>query len=84
MKDKKGITLTKMIIVPIMEEIKKLVSNFGNVCYSTMIDFNSSSDIVEQTGEKMHSIGKLVHDINLKDVHGKILKYIAPYFQLEI
>ena len=81
-KDKKGTVITDFIIVPFLEEIKAMISEYMTICYS-MIK-TSNSETVEKLTEKMCYIGKIIYDINTKELHFKILKYIAPNFHLDI
>jgi hypothetical protein len=79
--DKKGTCLTKYIVDPILKEIKKLLQRYVK---------ENSENIQKSTFEEMEKIQNngmiavnIIYEINEKELHKKILKYIAPHFQLE-
>ena len=78
LKDINGICLEKYIISPILEEIKLIMKNYIKDCYTDM----SSNDVIETLGNKPTIAMKIIYEINQKELHKKILDFIAPHFQL--
>lgn len=81
-KDKKGTSLIKMVITPILEETKKIMTEYMPICCSIIEKANARR--AEKITEKMFNMGKIIYDINTKEVHPKVLKYISPHFKLDI
>jgi hypothetical protein len=77
--DKKGVVLTKKIITPILENVKSLMEDFVDLCKKNIED----GQLDEMLDQSENAI-KVVYEINQKILHQKILRYIAPYFQLEL
>jgi hypothetical protein len=80
--DKKGVCLTKHIITPILNEIFVMMTDYKELCDERM------KEATPAQYEKIHNQSKnavsVIYDINQKILHGRILTYIAPYFQLEL
>lgn len=72
LKDINGVCITRHIIDPFLKEIKSILQKY--VKNFTKIEDNQNKGI---------SAVKIIQEINEKKLHQKILKYIAPYFQLE-
>lgn len=81
--DKKGICLTKYIITPILDEIFSMMSDYKNLCNERMKN-SQTSEQREKIHEQSTNALKVIYEINQKELHKDILKYIAPYFQLEL
>jgi hypothetical protein len=82
MQDKKGVCLTQLVIEPIIEEIRVIIFDYCDLCKSQMKVANLKE--IEKLSENVFYILKIMYEINTKEIHSKILKYIAPHFQLEI
>jgi hypothetical protein len=79
--DKNGTCLTKHIIDPLLKEIKKMLQK-----YVKELDEDNDKKTLEEL-EKSQTRGmfavKIIYEITEKELHKKILRYIAPQFQLE-
>lgn len=80
--DKKGICLLKHIIVPVLDEVKRIMQKYVKDCYELMAN-SSESDFIKIGGQMSHGT-QIIYEINQKELHHKVLNYIAPYFQLEL
>lgn len=80
--DKKGICLLKHIIVPVLDEVKRIMQKYVKDCYELMAN-SSESDFIKIGGQMSHGT-QVIYEINQKELHHKVLNYIAPYFQLEL
>ena len=65
----------------IKEKMKDFIKN-GRLEESEIRD-NKMEDITTKLG-LMQSAGELIRQINLNKFDGKVLKYIAPYFNLNV
>lgn len=81
LKDMNGVSIIKHIIDPILKEIKKILQK-----YIKNIEKEKKCESFEEI-EKSQNIGiialDIIKEINDKELHKKILKYIALHFQLE-
>jgi hypothetical protein len=82
LQDKKGICVIKYIIGPVLEEVKLMMKEYSNKCFSEMM--SGQSNDMQNLTDKISSSTKLIYDINQKEIHQKILNYIAPYFQIDL
>jgi hypothetical protein len=83
--DKNGVHFTDLIIKPMFEIIKEKMRDYiknGRLEESEIRD-NKMEDITIRLGN-MQSAGELIRLINLNKYDGKVLKYVAPYFNLTI
>jgi hypothetical protein len=80
--DKKGICLTRYIITPMLEEIKSLLQDYTKICELRLKKCNMIQ--CEQINQQSTNAVSVIYEINQKILHEKVLKYIAPYFQLEL
>lgn len=83
-KDKKGICVTKYIIDPLLVEIKKMINMFKQTCREKTRIKGVSLDDLEKLNDYIQNCSKLDINIDLKEAHQMILKYIAPCFQLDV
>jgi hypothetical protein len=83
MQDKKGTCLLKFIIVPIIETIEGKIKEYEEVCRETLKNAKDN-DTLEKFGNYFYNAKKLLNEITLKEAHAKVLRYIAPHFQLEL
>jgi len=83
-KDLKGITLTKYIITPILNEVKLIIQDYHKKCVIEMNNKFKSLDELEKISNYAYNCIKLIRDINDKIVHDNILRYIIPQFQLQL
>jgi len=81
--DPKGIYLTKYIITPILDEIFSMMIDYKEICDKRAKTAETISQCDNIYKQSVNSV-EIIRDINQKILHKKILKYIAPYFQLEI
>lgn len=81
LRDEGGTCLVKHIINPILKQIKKLLQ-----IYIDKLSENDESKSLEEL-EKSQIMGmhaaKIICDIDNEILQSQVLKYIAPYFQLE-
>ena len=54
------------------------------VCKTLMKQSQCDSDACEKYGNYLYNGKKLLLDIELKDAHKSVLKYIAPHFQVNL
>jgi hypothetical protein len=80
LKDMNGVCITKHIIDPILKEIKKMLQKYIKLCENH--DGKSFEKIEKEQTNGMRAI-EIIKEINEKELHKQILKYIAPHFQLE-
>jgi hypothetical protein len=82
LKDMDGVCITRHIIDPMLKEIKKLLQK----SIDSLKDSNNMRNKSLEEYEKAHDDGiiavEIIQKINENELHGPILKYIAPYFQL--
>lgn len=81
--DKKGICLTKYIITPILDEIFSMMTDYTNLCNERRKNAQTSEQREKIQDQSTNAL-KVIYEINQKELHKDILKYIAPYFQLEL
>lgn len=79
--DKKGILITEYIITPALEFIFILMKNYVDACKIKIKD--TDGDQFEKIYNQSESALLVIHEINQKKLHHKILLNIAPHFQLE-
>lgn len=81
--DKKGITFTKNVITPILNELfdilKAYIDNSKDLIRDVEFPYEK-----EEIYRKSEEATEIIGNINLKKLHHKILLFVAPYFQLEI
>lgn len=81
LQDNRGSCLTKHIIEPLLKEIKKLLQKYIKLSEKNLE--SKSLEEIEKSQNKGMLAVKIIYDINDKSLHKKILRYIAPLFQLE-
>jgi len=79
LKDMNGVHITKCIIDPILTEIKLILQKFID-SFTTIK--NMTIEEIEKTGDSKITAFQIIKDITNKTMHEPILRYIAPYFQL--
>lgn len=81
LKDMNGVCITKHIVDPMLKVIKKILQKYVKQCEQ----INKDHEVEEI--EKIQTIAMIaidiIKEINDKVLHLKILKYVAPHFQLE-
>jgi len=81
--DKSGIEITKLLISPLVDRVTEMMSEYSN----KLMDEIKKSDDSEQSKkamEKMYDIGVVIRGIIKNDMNKDILKYIAPYFNINV
>lgn len=83
--DKNGVHFTELIIKPMFEIIKDKMRTYikNKKIEDSEIRDNQMEDITARLG-LMQSAGELIRQINLSKFDKKVLKYVAPYFNLNI
>lgn len=81
--DKGGICITKFVITPVIETVNNKVNKYVDMC-KELLETTTDYDLREKYGNYLCDAKKLFLDIELKKAHSKVLRYIAPYFQLEL
>lgn len=82
--DKKGTYIEKTIISPLLDELKLIMQNYKNKCIEKMETLEVSSKDIEKYTNAGFILSKVNLDIDLKQLHPKILTYITPHFQLRL
>lgn len=82
--DKKGTYIEKTIISPLLDELKLIMQNYKNKCKEKMETVEISTKDIEKFTNAGFTLSKVNLDIDLKQLHPKILTYITPHFQLRI
>jgi hypothetical protein len=89
--DKKGIHITQTIINPLMDKIKVSLSDYITKCGKKINRITSKSilsddeeNITKELLLKMQEANLTLLTIKLAKIHSEILKYIAPFFNLNI
>jgi hypothetical protein len=84
MKDLKGVTITKYIVTPILNEVRLMIQEYNKKCVAEMNNSDKSLDDLEKISNYAYNCIKLIRDINDKVIHDDVLRYIIPKFQLQI
>jgi hypothetical protein len=84
--DKKGILLKKYVITPILSEVKLMIDKYYKYCKKQIKENGDylSLDAIEKLIDYSITCEKISSDIYNEILHDVVLKYITPYFQLEI
>lgn len=82
--DKKGSYIEKTIISPLLDELKLIMQDYKNKCREKMETIEISTKDIEKYTNAGFTLSKVNLDIDLKQLHPKILTYITPHFQLRI
>lgn len=89
--DKKGIHFTEMVIDPLIKKIHELLMDYNQECGNNVrtITKKSDLDLIEESNIKtmlstMQNINMLLITIKLRKIHDEVLKYVAPYFNLNV
>lgn len=86
--DKKGISLTEKIISPLTKRTKEILQEYIKSCDNKIKNLKDFNDTIESNTrkilEKMDKTNTIIMFINLKKLNLDILKYIAPYFNLDL
>jgi hypothetical protein len=82
--DKKGISLTKLIIDPVIDTVKNKVIEFKEICKKITSDPNKDSSTIEKFFNYGFNAEKLLYDIGIKESHKSVLRYIASEFQVQL
>lgn len=83
LQDKKGSYLTKCVVTPILEKIRKILIKYDVKCHEEIANVDTELERLEKLSNDRTTILKIIYDINTKSLHTKVLAYIAPRFQLE-
>lgn len=89
--DKKGLHFTQVIINPLLDKIKTLLMEYVFDCGNKINKITSKHKLEEIEENKTRSLLSQMQEANLTiltiklgKIHGEILKYIAPYFNLKV
>jgi hypothetical protein len=84
--DKKGIMLKKYIITPILIEVKLMVDKYFKYCKKQIKENGEflNLDTIEKFVNASITCEKISIDIGNEVMHESVLKYITPYFQLDL
>lgn len=82
--DKKGIKISEYIISPLLNYIKKLINDYITKITDYNFFINHTQDECTDLFFKIQSANVLSRSIDDGIVANKIIKYIAPYFYLDI
>ena len=90
--DKKGIHFTETIINPLMEKIQDLLTKYNTRCGKFVNKLSKKTSALNATEENeirgkllsMQEINLTILTIKLRKIHMEILKYVAPYFNLNM
>jgi hypothetical protein len=86
--DKKGTKLTKMIICPVTDEVKNILQEYIKKCGKIVRKINVCDTEEELSGKttlsNMQKCNEIIMKINLKTIEKEVLRYLAPYFNLNI
>ena len=83
-KDKSGLKITKLIIIPIMEKIKDVLIQHSKNINDINIDPATDNETAKENLNILQIINCVIRDINLSKFNPHILKHIAPEFNLDI
>ena len=89
--DKRGIHFTETIINPLLEKIRDLLIEYNDEC-ATLVNKMSRKITLDNEEESqirnallsMQEINLTLLTIKLRKIHNEILKYVAPYFNLDV
>jgi hypothetical protein len=81
--DKSGIEITKLLISPLVNRISEMMSEYSDK-FMREIKESDSGERSKQIMEKMYDIGIVIRGIVKNDLNKEILKYIAPYFNINV
>lgn len=82
--DKKGTYIEKTIISPLLDGLKLIMKNYKNKFVEKMQTTKLSIKDMEKYTNAEFTLSKVNLDIDLKQLHPKILIYITPHFQLRL
>jgi hypothetical protein len=89
--DKKGIHFTETIVDPLMEKIKELLTDYNEKCGNCVRNITKKSNLDGDEESEIKNILAVMQEINLtlltiklRKIHMDILKYVAPYFNLNV
>jgi hypothetical protein len=82
MKDLKGVTITKYLIIPILNEVYIIIDEYLEHCSTIMKAKDTSFDDMDKYYKYSVICKKILSDIGNKLFHDPILKYIISKFQL--
>lgn len=81
-KDPNGTSLMNLLIIPSLNEIRRVLSNYADECNEKMKHMDNY--MMEKLGDNIFEANKIINDINLSEFRKPILRYIAPHFQLKL
>jgi hypothetical protein len=89
--DKKGVHFTETVIKPLLEKISDMLIEYNNECGDkvrkmskrTVLDYEEENEIKKMLAA-MQEINITLLTIKLRKIHGEILKYVAPFFNLTV
>jgi hypothetical protein len=86
--DKKGLNFTKYVISPLTEKIMEILKEYVKKCNDKIqqighLDDNTKND-TQKTLQNMEKANSVIMMINLKKINIEILKYISPFFNLDV
>jgi len=81
--DKSGIEITKLLISPLVNRVSEMMSEYSNKLMNE-IKKSDESEESKKAMEKMYDIGMVIRGIVKNDLQKEVLKYIAPYFNINV
>jgi hypothetical protein len=81
--DKSGLEIIKLLISPLVNRVTEMLSEYLNKLVND-IKKSNDSDFSNRAMEKMCDAKIVVRGIVKNDLHKEILKYIAPYFNINV
>ncbi len=84
--DKNGTNLNTFIITPLVQKVKKILQSYIKICHKkcTEIATDPLTRIDESITNNMLKANEIIQNINTKQISSEILKYISPYFNLDV
>jgi hypothetical protein len=83
--DKSGIEITKLLISPLVKKVSEMMSDYVNKFIKEMkenVDCNEKKAKIAM--ERMYDAETVIRGIVKNDLRKEILKYIAPYFNVDV
>lgn len=85
--DKGGKKIINLIIIPILNEVKEMLKVYVKECSEFIESYDIKKDgefIGRLKLSEMHYCNEIIMQINLRTIGQSVLKYIAPFFNINI
>jgi len=83
--DKSGIEITKLLISPLVKRVSEMMSDYVNKFVKELKDnADCNTKQAKIAMEKMYDAETVIRGIVKNDLRKEILKYIAPYFNVDV